>query len=195
MRESARAIGDPNGDGAVDGGTMRRLLAAVVAAACLVCVTGADAAGVTPVPQLGGRVTDTAQVLSADDRASLSKLLADYERETHHQIAVLTIPTLGAEPIEAFSMRVADAWRLGLRGWNNGILVTLAMRERRCRIELGTGMERYIGDVAAKAVINEQMAPEFARQHYALGLRAGLLKLMELAQAYRITDPSHPPDP
>jgi uncharacterized protein len=174
---------------------MRRLLAAVVAAACLVCVTGADAAGVTPVPQLGGRVTDTAQVLSADDRASLSKLLADYERETHHQIAVLTIPTLGAEPIEAFSMRVADAWRLGLRGWNNGILVTLAIRERRCRIELGTGMERYIGDVAAKAVINEQMAPEFARQHYALGLRAGLLKLMELAQAYRITDPSHPPDP
>ena len=169
---------------------MTQLLAAITLASCLLGTSVALGDDVVAVPPLAGRIVDTAHVLSATDVVSLTKLLADYEHETHHQIAVLTIPTLGGEKIEAFSLRVAEVWRLGYAGWDNGILVTLAMQEHRIRIELGTGMERYISDPIAKSIIVETMTPAFHTGDFAGGLRAGLMRLMDEARKYRIRDPS-----
>ena len=146
-----------------------------------------------PVPEPEGYVTDVAGVLAADDRASLTAMLAAYAGETRHTIGVLTVDTLGGETIEAFSLRVANTWKLGLKGWNDGILVTLALQERRTRIELGTGMEAYITNEQAHAILDEAMLPAFRQGDYAGGLRAGLARLMELARKYRITDPERPP--
>jgi uncharacterized protein len=139
-----------------------------------------------PVPQAGW-VVDTAHVLTDSERQRLSTMLADYHQETHHQIVVLTIPTLSGESIESYSMRVVEAWRPGYKGVNNGILVTLALKEHRVRIELGTGMEHYISDVRAKHIIDETMSPAFANREFFRGLEAGLQQLMGDARAFIVT--------
>src|ERR1043165_2073715 len=114
-----------------------------------------------PVPKLAGRVTDTADVLKDDERERIEQMLEAYERETFHQIAVLTVPTLAGEDIESYALRVSDEWKLGHKGVDNGILVILAMKDKRMRIELGYGMSKFISDDEAKAVIENQMIPAF----------------------------------
>jgi uncharacterized protein len=155
------------------------LLACVFAAGVAVGAVGAANLEGGWVPKLTGGVNDTANVLSGVDRDRISEILRNYERETHHQIVVLTIATLGGETIEAFSLRTANAWGLGIKGVDDGILVTLAMKERRVRVELGKGMERFISDADAKAIIDTEMTPAFAKGDYSGGLERGLKRLME----------------
>jgi uncharacterized protein len=149
-------------------------------------------ANTLPVPALKGRVNDTAAVLTASERERLSDLLANYERETHHQLAVLTIPSLAGEPLEAYSLRVANTWGLGLKGYDDGILVMLAMKECKIRIELGKGMERYISKAQAKAIIDESVVPAFRKGDWAGGLQNGLQRLMTDARRY-VVNPSDSP--
>jgi uncharacterized protein len=104
--------------------------------------------------------------------------LANYERETSHQIGILLIPTLSGESIKSFSLRVAHSWKVGQKGLDNGILVTVAMDERAVRIELGLGMQRFISKAAAQSIIKNSMMPAFRRGDYAGGLHAGLEQLM-----------------
>jgi uncharacterized protein len=145
------------------------------------------------VPRLDGWVNDTAEVLTPFQREHLSQLLSQYHRETHHQIVVLTVPTIGSESIESFSLRTANSWHLGYKGLNNGILVTLAIKERSVRIELGLGMERYITDADAKDIIASAMAPAFSKGDYYGGLRLGLSRLMDRARAFVVPADSAPP--
>lgn len=136
------------------------------------------------VPGLDGRVTDVSRVLTSQDREDLTKMLAAYEQQTQHQFAVLIIPTLSGESIESFSLRVAKAWKLGQKGLDNGILLTLAMKERKVRIELGFGMERYIADERAASIITEQMTPAFRLGDFAKGIKLGLIELMKDGRKY-----------
>ena len=137
-----------------------------------------------PIPRRTGHVTDTVNVLLAGDREHLEKMLAQYERATFHQLAVLTIPTLAGEDVEAFSRRVSSAWKLGQQGLDNGILITMAMKERAVRIELGAGMKRFISNEEAKAVIDKKMIPAFSKGEFAAGLQAGLEELMKLGRKF-----------
>ena len=132
-------------------------------------------------------MTDVAKVLSSADRERLSGLLARYERETSHQIGVLLIPTLSGESIESFSLRVANAWKLGLKGLDNGILVTLAMKERFIRIELGSGMEKFISNATAQSIIDNSMVPAFRQGDYDDGLHAGLEQIMREGRRFVVT--------
>jgi len=129
-------------------------------------------------PRIEGRVTDVANVLSDADRRTLTDLLAKYEAETYHQYCVLTVPSVRPETIEAFSLRIANEWALGHKGLNNGVLVVLAVGDRAIRIELGSGMEKYISDETTQAIIEEAMLPAFRTGRYADGLTAGLQRLM-----------------
>jgi uncharacterized protein len=122
----------------------------------------------------------------------LTHLLSEYENETHHQIVVLTVPTLNGETIESFSLRTMNAWRIGLKGWNDGIAVTLAMKERQVRVELGKGMERYISNAMAQEVIDRDMVPAFRRRDFAGGVQTGLRTLMEEARKYQVVLPPSP---
>jgi uncharacterized protein len=139
------------------------------------------------IPPLEGRVTDVAKVLSEADRERFSGLLARYERETSHQIGVLLIPTLSGETIESFSLRVANSWKLGQKGLDNGILVTLAMNERAVRIELGVGMQKFISNATAQSIINNSMVPAFRKGDYAGGLQTGLEQLMNEGRRFVVT--------
>ena len=103
----------------------------ILTIALVLCSPTRASASAPWVPQLKGRVTDVAKVLSDTDRERLTDMLRSYEEETSHQIAILIIPTLSSENIESFSLRVANSWGLGHKDINNGILVTLAMKERK----------------------------------------------------------------
>jgi len=137
------------------------------------------------VPKPDGRVTDLANLLSPKEKRDLDRRLADYERRTTHQLAVLTVASLHGEGIDEFSMRVAKAWALGQKGVDNGVLVTVAPAERRVRIELGQGMSRFITDAETKEIIETSMIPAFRRGRYAEGLNVGIDRIMELGLRYR----------
>lgn len=127
-----------------------------------------------PIPPLTGRVVDAAAWLSPEQRASLESRLAGIEAKSGSQIAILTVPTTQPEPIEAYSIRVVDAWKLGRKGVDDGILILLARNDRVARIEVGRGLEGVIPDVIAKRIVEEQMIPRFRQGDVAGGLEAGV---------------------
>ena len=137
------------------------------------------------IPQLEGRVNDYAGVLSVQERADLESTLAKYQDETTHQVAVLTVSSLHGETIEEFSLRVANAWKLGRKGLDNGVLITLAPNEREARIELGRGINRFVSDSTAKAILSETMIPAFRAGHFSEGLRLGVDRLLKECRAYQ----------
>lgn len=119
--------------------------------------TGQDRA----IPQLTGRVVDLANILLPETEYVLDERLRIHEEQTSNQIAVLTVTSLEGESIESFSLRVANGWGLGQAGSDNGILVTVAVEDRRMRIEVGYGLEEQLPDALAGQIIREEMTPRF----------------------------------
>jgi uncharacterized protein len=131
------------------------------------------------VPSPSGRTLDTAEVLSPATESALEALLAELENVTGAQVVVLTIPSLASEPIESFSLRVAETWRLGSGERDDGVLLVVAVEDRRVRIEVGYGLEGALPDIAASRIIRESMVPHFRRQDYETGLLAGARAIVE----------------
>src|ERR1700723_3653914 len=91
------------------------------------------------VPPLSGRVVDQTGTLSSDDISSLTQTLKDFETRKGSQIAVLIVPTTEPETIEQYSIRVADAWKIGRKKIDDGALLVVAKNDRKLRIEVGYG--------------------------------------------------------
>src|SRR5512143_2646227 len=113
------------------------------------------------VPPLKARVTDLTGTLDAGQRAALEQKLAAFESSKGSQIAVLLVPTTQPEEIEQYSIRVADAWKLGRKGIDDGVLFLVAKNDRKMRIEVGRGLEGAIPDVIAKRIGSDIVAPYF----------------------------------
>ena len=126
------------------------------------------------VPQLRGRVNDYAKVLQTSQVQALEAQLAQLERDTGHQVAVLTVPTLDGEDIEGFSIRVAENWKIGKKGYDNGAILVVAVKDRRLRLEVGYGLEGVLPDAIAKRVTADYIVPHFRQQDYAGGIVAGI---------------------
>ena len=126
------------------------------------------------VPPLRGRVNDYAGVLGQEQAQNLESQLAAFEQATGHQVAVLTIPTLAGEDIEGFSIRVAENWQIGKKGFDNGVILVVAVKDRRLRLEVGYGLEGVLPDATAKRIISEYIVPRFRAQDYAGGVAAGI---------------------
>jgi uncharacterized protein len=126
------------------------------------------------VPPLRGRVNDYAGVMSQDQVRTLESQLAQFEQETGHQIAVLTIPTLDGEDIEGFSIRVAETWKIGKKGFDNGVILLVAVKDRKLRLEVGYGLEGVLPDAIADRIIRDYIVPRFRAQDYAGGVIAGI---------------------
>lgn len=134
------------------------------------------------LPTLVSRVRDDAGLLSPAQAQALEAELAAFERETGHQLAVLTVKSLEGEAIESFSMRVAEAWRLGDARRDDGALVVVAAEDRRARIEVGYGLEGVIPDALAARILRDRMIPRFRRGEMGEGVRAGVEALMAAAR-------------
>src|SRR5581483_11644656 len=104
-------------------------------------VQAASPALALDVPALKGRVNDYAGLLSRERAAALEQKLAQFENSTGHQIAVLTIPSLEGEDIEGFGIKVAEKWKIGQKGFDNGAILIIAPKDKRLRIEVGYGVE------------------------------------------------------
>lgn len=146
-------------------------------------------AAAVDVPYLTGRITDNANLMNADTKRTLTQFLKAHEDRTTNQIAVLTAPSLEGESVEDYATAVFDAWKLGQKGKDNGILIVVAPQERRMRIEVGYGLEGVMPDGLAGDVIRDVMAPKFKTGDYNGGIDAGaraVVQILEGANAEEI---------
>jgi uncharacterized protein len=145
------------------------------------------------VPPLETPVTDQAGILSAEQTGRLETLLLDYEAETSNQFAVLIIPSLQGEVLESYSIRVAETWALGQAEKDTGLLLLIALAERRLRIEVGYGLEGVLTDAFCGRVIDNTIVPYFKSEQYFEGISAGLLELIRQTGDEFTPDPSLEP--
>lgn len=145
--------------------------------ALLVCWAFAALADVA-VPPLSGRVVDQTGTLSAGDISSLTQTLKDLEARKGSQVAVLIVSTTAPETIEQYSIRVAEAWKIGRRKIDDGALLVVAKDDHKLRIEVGYGLEGSLTDVTASRIINEIIVPKFGSGDFAGGISAGVARIV-----------------
>ena len=159
----------------------------LVAALALSALARADT--LVPVPPLQGRVTDLTGTLAPATREALTRQLADLERTKGAQVAVLLVPTVGPESVEQYSLRVVEAWKLGRRGVDDGVLLLVAKNDRQARIEVGYGLEGAIPDAQAKRIIEDRMFPLLRQGNFDAGVQAGVSALVSLIQGEALPPP------
>ncbi len=142
-----------------------------------------------PIPPLTGRVVDINATLTAEQRRELEVSLEAFEKRKGSQIAVLITGTSFPEPIESFSLRVAEAWKIGRKGVDDGIVVVIARSDQAMRIEVGYGLEGAVPDAVAKRLIEEEFIPRFREGDFYGGLRAGLDRLMRVIDGEPLPPP------
>jgi len=131
-------------------------------------------AGAAAVPALRGRVNDYAQILTPEQSNALDAQLARLEQDTGHQVAVLTLPSLDGEDIEGFSIRVAENWKIGKKGFDNGVILIVAVKDRKLRLEVGYGLEGILPDLTANRIIRDYIVPLFRSGDFAAGIVSGI---------------------
>jgi uncharacterized protein len=138
------------------GGLVLGLVVAGVAAAAAIGVARAE----TPIPPAPERwLTDRAGFLSPAAAAQIDQQLAAYDRQAKHQVLVYVDRTTGGVPIEDWAVRAFEAWRVGRKGLDDGVVLFIFSDDRRLRIEVGYGLEANLPDARAARIINEQMVP------------------------------------
>ncbi len=160
------------------------LLAAGVLLAGFACARAEVA-----VPPLKARVTDLTGTLSAQQIRDLESRLSAFERSKGSQIAVLMLPSTQPETIEEYSIRVADAWKIGRARVDDGVILVVAKNNRKLRVEVGRGLEGAIPDAVAKRVVSDVIAPHFRSGDFYGGVAAGTDALMKLIEGEGLPAP------
>ena len=168
--------------------TLSAWCAAIVAALFLAFVIPAHAD--VAVPQLTGRVVDQTGTLSNSDIAALSQKLRDFENRKGSQVAVLIVPTTQPETIEQFSIRVADAWKIGRKKVDDGAILIVAKNDRHLRIEVGYGLEGALTDVTSRRIIDEIITPKFRTGDFAGGISDGVDRMIRVIDGEPLPVPS-----
>lgn len=131
------------------------------------------------VPPLRGYVNDTAAMMSPQARSKLEGELKAFEQSDSTQIVILTIPSLEGEALEDFSIKVAEMWEIGHKGKDNGVILLVAAKERKIRIEVGRGLEGRLTDLTAGRVVDLVIAPRFKRGDFDGGFVSGIAVLID----------------
>lgn len=126
------------------------------------------------VPPMRAAVNDYAKMLETRDVQIIENYLEKLNRDTGIQIAVLTVPSLEGEPIEDFSIRTVESWKLGQAGKDNGVLLLIAAAEKKVRIEVGYGLEGILTDMQCGLIIRNLIAPHFKNGDYGKGVAAAV---------------------
>jgi uncharacterized protein len=155
-------------------------LTSLIAVLWLLCAPWAAAE--VAVPPLKARVTDLTGTLQPDQQAALEQTLQAFENQKGSQIAVLIVPTTQPETIEQYAIRVAEAWKLGRKGVDDGVLLLIARNDRKLRVEVGYGLEGAIPDAVAKRIVSEIITPHFKQDDYFGGIRAGVDRIIKVIE-------------
>jgi uncharacterized protein len=167
------------------------LRSAAVLALAVASALAADFGALQPQ----GYVSDFAGVVDPGARAALERYCATVEKSTGAQLALVTLPSLGGEPIEDVANLLFRKWGVGAKGRNEGILLLLVIGDRRSRLEVGYGLEPVIPDGYAGSLLR-QMRPALKDQHYgdALALAAQAIGArIAQAKGVEIASPGHAP--
>lgn len=157
---------------------MGRVAAARAGLLALLLACLSVAAEPVAVPPLTARVTDQTATLTAAQLAALEGKLQSFEADKGSQLAVLIVPTTGDEPIEQYSLRVVEQWKLGRKNVDDGALLIVAKEDRTLRIEVGYGLEGALNDATAKRIISEIIVPRFRQGDFYAGIDAGLERMI-----------------
>ena len=141
-------------------------------------------------PPLTDRVMDLADILTDQEEKALIQTLKAHEKASTQQFAVLTIPSLEGDPIEDFSIRTVEAWKLGTIAEYNGLLLLVAKEDRKMRIEVGYGLEGEITDLLSSRIINDVMKPAFRQGDFGGGVRSAVDMLILAATGQEVNLPA-----
>ena len=146
-----------------------------------------------PVPPLQTRVTDKVGMLTENQRDALENVLKEYETRTGSQIAILLVSKTEPEAIEQYSIRVFDAWKLGRKSTDDGVLLLVAKNNppslRRLRIEAGRGVQGSLTDAQSKRILQDVIAPHFRQNDFYGGLAAGVSAITSLLDQEKFPAP------
>ncbi len=134
------------------------------------------------VPALSGRVVDKAKMLSPSTLAYLEDILSQLEREDSTQLVVLTVNSLEGENLEEYALKVAESWGIGQKGKDNGVLLLVAKKERKVRIEVGYGLEPKLTDLTSGRIIRNIIVPHFKRGDFDQGIMAGVVAIVKVVK-------------
>jgi uncharacterized protein len=161
------------------------LLALLLAGLTSIGFAQADVA----VPPLTQRVTDLTTTLDAQQVRTLESQLAEFEKAKGAQLAVLIVPTTQPETVEQYGIRVAETWKLGRKGVDDGALLLIAKDDRALRIEVGYGLEGVLNDATANRIIDEIIVPRFKRGDFYGGIASGLTAMMQTVNGEPLPSP------
>ena len=149
-------------------------IAAAVAILCSIQLVSAFTVPTTP----SGYVNDYANVLSAQTKQTLEEELRVFTASTSNEIAVVVVPSLDGEVIESYAVKLFESWKIGDEAKDNGILLLVAVEERKLRIEVGYGLEGALPDILAKQIIDVEITPSFKTGGYDQGVLLGVRAIM-----------------
>ncbi|TCO82035.1 uncharacterized protein EV699_106130 [Plasticicumulans lactativorans] len=147
------------------------------------------------VPALGARVTDLTGTLGSGQQAALEQTLAAFEQRRGSQIAVLIVPTTAPETIEQYGLRVAEQWKLGRKGVDDGALLLIAKDDHRLRIEAGYGLEGALNDAVCKRIVDEIVVPRLRQGDFHGGIAAGVERMIAVVDGEALPPPAEPGGP
>ncbi|MBN4970523.1 TPM domain-containing protein [Stenotrophomonas maltophilia] len=148
----------------------------------LLCLLPMAALAAIPVPALDDPVVDTANALSAETRATLRRQALQLQVQKGAQLQVLVVPSVGNEGIEAYAQRVFDQWQLGRAGVDDGVLLLVAVQDRRVRIQTGYGLEGALPDAYAARIIDNAIVPRFREGDFDQGVLDGTTIMVALIE-------------
>lgn len=153
-----------------------------------VLVTASSVLGLE-VPALKGRVNDYGNIISTPAEHQLDAVLKELERTDSTQIVVLTIPSLEGEDIEGFSIRVAEQWKIGQKGSDNGAILLISKNDRKLRIEVGYGLEGSLTDYISGRIIRNVIVPHFKGGDFDAGVSNGVYAMIQAVRGEFKADP------
>ncbi len=167
---------------------LRRVFACVAAVALSLTVFAAEGDPL-PIPPLKAHVTDLTGTLDSRQQQQLEAELVALEQSKGSQLGVLIVPTTQPEDIAQYGIRVGDAWKLGRKGTDDGVILIVAKNDRRVRIEVGRGLEGAIPDAAAARIIREYITPKFRAGDFFGGVHDATDALTKLIQGEPLPPP------
>jgi uncharacterized protein len=168
--------------------TATRVLARLARLLCVLALWAPGIALAHDVPPLRAHVNDTADMLSPTAEQALEQKLSSYEQKTHHQLALLTIESLDGDALEDFSIRVVEAWKLGQKGKDDGLLLLVVKGDRKLRIEVGYGLEGDVTDAFSSQVIRNVLTPALRAGNAESGIQRAFDVLMQKAAGESVPD-------
>jgi len=167
------------------------ILFSIVAAFLITAGCQGKRSGVS-VPEQRGFVNDYAAVFTEEEARALEADLRAYEKETCHQILVLTVAGLQGEAISEFSARTATAWEIGQPRLDNGVLITVAIGEGKVRIEAGSGLDFLVNDGEGERILRQKMLPHFRTDKIVDGIKSGVEAFKDAARRMTYPDDHRP---